>query len=112
MKLLHKALQLDPNNTLATYLLALYIPASMNYRYAEEKEKLLKRAVELRPDWEAPHVQLALLAEPWGYQKMIEEWTAALKFGPDDPFYTRQAERGAGEGRSAETRLRGDASES
>ena len=40
-----------------------------------------------RPDWEAPHVQLALLAEPWGYQKMIEEWTAALKFGPEDPFY-------------------------
>jgi tetratricopeptide (TPR) repeat protein len=87
MKLLRKALELDPNNALATYLLAIYIPVSMNYRYDEEKEKLLKRAAELRPDWEAPHVQLALLAEPWGYQKMIQEWTAALKFGPDDPFY-------------------------
>jgi tetratricopeptide (TPR) repeat protein len=87
MKLLRKALELDPNNALATYLLAMYIPGSMNYRYDEEKEKLLKRAAELRPDWEAPHVQLALLAEPWGYQKIIEEWTAALKFGPDDPFY-------------------------
>jgi len=88
MKLLRQALQLDPNNALATYLLAAYISGSMNYRYNEEKEKLLKRAIELRPDWEAPHVRLALLAEPWGYQQMIEEWTSALKFGPDDPFYT------------------------
>jgi tetratricopeptide (TPR) repeat protein len=87
MKLLRQALQLDPNNALATYLLAMYIPGSMNYRNDEEKKKLLKRAVELRPDWEAPHVQLALLAEPWGYQKMIEEWTAALRLGPDDAFY-------------------------
>jgi len=87
MKLLRKALELDPNNALATYLLAMYIPGGMNYRYDEEKEKLLKRAAELRPDWEAPHAQLALRAEPRGYQKMIEEWTAALKSGPDDPFY-------------------------
>ncbi|MGA7442889.1 MAG: hypothetical protein WBW82_12030, partial [Candidatus Sulfotelmatobacter sp.] len=87
MKLLHKSLELDPDNALATYLLAMYIPGSMNYRYDEEKLELLKRAAELRPDWEAPHVQLALLAEPWGYQKMIVEWTAALRLGPDDPFY-------------------------
>jgi hypothetical protein len=38
-------------------------------------------------EWEAPHVQLASLAESWGYQQMIAEWAAALKFGPDDPFY-------------------------
>jgi len=87
MKLLRKALELDPDNAMATYLIAMYIPGGMNFRYDEEKEKLLKRAIQLRPDWEAPHVQLALLAEPWGYQKMIEEWTIALKFGPDDPFY-------------------------
>lgn len=87
MRLLRHALQLDPNNALATYLLAMYLPGNMNYRYDEEKKKLLKRSIELRPDWEAPHVQLALLAEPWGYQEMIEEWTAAIGFGPDDPFY-------------------------
>jgi tetratricopeptide (TPR) repeat protein len=86
IKLLRKALDFDPNNALATYLLAGYLP-NTDYKLAEEKEKLLKRAAQLRPDWEAPHVQLALLAEPWGYQRMIEEWTAALKFGPDDPFY-------------------------
>jgi tetratricopeptide (TPR) repeat protein len=86
IKLLRKALDFDPNNALATYLLAVYLP-NTDYKLAEEKEKLLKQAAQLRPDWEAPHVQLALLAEPWGYQRMIEEWTAALKFGPDDPFY-------------------------
>jgi tetratricopeptide (TPR) repeat protein len=86
MKLLRKALELDPSNALATYLLAVYIP-NVNYKYVEEKERLLHRAAQLRPDWETPHVQLALLAEPWGYQQMIAEWTAALKFGPDDPFY-------------------------
>jgi len=87
MKLLRRALELDPDNALATYLLAMYIPGKMNYRYDEEKEKLLKRAAELRPDWEAPHAQLALLAGPWRYQTMIEEWTTALKFAPDDTFY-------------------------
>jgi hypothetical protein len=86
IKLLRKALDFDPNNALATYLLAVYLP-NTDYKLAEEKENLLNQAAQLRPDWEAPHVQLALLAEPWGYQRMIEEWTAALKFGPDDPFY-------------------------
>jgi tetratricopeptide (TPR) repeat protein len=86
VKLLRKALDLDPDNALAAYLLAVYIP-NINYKYAEEKERLLNRAAQLRPDWEGPHVQLALLAEPWGYQKMIKEWTAALKLGPDDPSY-------------------------
>lgn len=86
IKLLRNALDLDPNNALATYLLAVYLP-STDYKLAEEKEKLLKQAAQLRPDWEAPHVQLALGAEPWGYQQMIAEWTVALKFGPDDPFY-------------------------
>jgi tetratricopeptide (TPR) repeat protein len=86
IQLLRKALALNPDNALATYLLAVYLP-NTNYRYVEEKEVLLHRAAQLRPDWESPHVQLALLAEPWGYQKMIAEWTAALKFGPDDPFY-------------------------
>jgi hypothetical protein len=33
MKLLREALELDPNNALATYLLAMYIPGGMNYRY-------------------------------------------------------------------------------
>jgi tetratricopeptide (TPR) repeat protein len=86
IKLLRKALDLDPNNALATYLLAVYLP-NTDYKLAEEKEKLLKRAAQLRPAWEAPHVQLALLADQWGYQRMIEEWTAALKLGPDDPVY-------------------------
>jgi len=86
IKLLRKALDLDPNNALATYLLAVYLP-NTDYKLAEEKEKLLKRAAQLRPDWEAPHVQLALLADQWGYQAMIEEWTAALKLGPNDAVY-------------------------
>lgn len=86
VKMLRKALELDPNNSLATYLLAVYIPNS-NCKYVEEKEQLLKRAAQLRPDWEAPHVRLALSAEPYRYQTMIAEWQAALKFGPHDPFY-------------------------
>jgi hypothetical protein len=65
IKLLRKALDFDPNNALATYLLAVYLP-NADYKLAEEKEKLLKQAAKLRPVWEAPHVQLALLAEPWG----------------------------------------------
>jgi tetratricopeptide (TPR) repeat protein len=86
IKLLRKALDLDPNNALATYLLAVYLP-NTDYKLAEEKEKLLQRAAQLRPAWEAPHVQLALLADQLGYQTMIEEWTAALKLGPDDAVY-------------------------
>jgi tetratricopeptide (TPR) repeat protein len=85
-KLLRKALQLNPDNALAAYLLASYLPGT-NYKLVEEKKKLLRRAAQLRPDWDAPHAQLATLAEPSLYDQMIPEWTKAGELAPDDPIY-------------------------
>jgi tetratricopeptide (TPR) repeat protein len=86
VKLLRKAVKLDPNNALATYLLAAFLP-NTDAKSVQEKQKMLKRASALRADWEAPHVQLATLAAPANYEEMIREWAAALELAPDDAVY-------------------------
>jgi tetratricopeptide (TPR) repeat protein len=88
---LRKAIKLDPQNALAIYLLSTCV-GSMNSKQIEEQEKLLRRVIELRPDWDAPHARLASLLGPFRYQESIREWQQAAKLAPDDPIYIAQTD--------------------
>lgn len=99
VKLLRKAIELDSSNALAAYLLASDLPP-LNYKLAEEKQSLFRKASELRPEWDAPLAQLAVLAGPWNYQEMIRDWSQAVELVPDDPGYREQL-RAAREGHAA-----------
>jgi tetratricopeptide (TPR) repeat protein len=83
---LRKAIKLDPQNALAVFLLTTYT-GSLNSVQLEEQEKLLRRVIELRPDWDAPHARLASLLGPFRYEEAIREWQLALTLAPDDTFY-------------------------
>lgn len=89
IKLLRQAVKLDPKNALAAYLLATYLSRS-SFKEVEEKERLLRTASELRPDWDAPLLELAALAAPWNYEEMIRDWSKAAKLQPDDSEYEAQ----------------------
>ena len=86
-KLLPKAVQLDPNNALATYMLGKR-DGRYDYKVLLENVRLLQKAVELRPDWEGAHVNLALtLAQTGKFEASIQEWRKAVELAPDDPVY-------------------------
>jgi tetratricopeptide (TPR) repeat protein len=105
-KLLPKALQLDPNNALANFLLGSLTP-SFTYKQVDEKKRLLEKAVELRPDWEAAHVELArTLAQLGQYEAAIDQWRRLADLAPDDPSYRRTYEDSKKNLGAARARLR------
>ena len=85
-KLLQKAVQLDPDDALALYMLA-GLGDGSDYKSQLEQEQLCHRVIQLRPNWEGPHVLLAGLAGQWDSGRRIAELEQALKLAPDDPGY-------------------------
>lgn len=86
-KLLPKAIQLDPNNALATYLLGKR-DGRFDYKVLLENMRLLRKAVELRPGWEGAHVNLAtVLGQTGKFEEGIQELRRAVELAPDDPVY-------------------------
>ncbi len=83
---LRKAIKLDPQNALAVFLLTTNI-GGMNSVQIEQQKKLLRRVIELRPDWDAAHARLASLLGASRYEEAIREWQLALALAPDDTFY-------------------------
>jgi tetratricopeptide (TPR) repeat protein len=83
---LRKAIKLDPQNALAVFLLTTNI-GGMNSVQIEQQKKLLRRVIELRPDWDAPHARLASLVGASHHEEAIREWQLALALAPDDTFY-------------------------
>jgi hypothetical protein len=83
---LRKATKLDPQNALAIFLLTTNI-GGMNSVQIEQQKKLLRRVIELRPDWDAAHARLASLLGASRYEEAIREWQLALALAPDDTFY-------------------------
>jgi len=104
-KLLQKAIVLDPENALAMYVLASHM-YSGNYKLFEEKRRIFHKAAELRPDWEGPHEQLAMLAKPWQFEEMIAEWSKAVELAPDDPIYRKELESARKAREAASAKLR------
>src|SRR6266853_1401731 len=88
---LRKAIKLDPQNALAVFLLTTNI-GGMNSVQIEQQEKLLRRVIELRPNWDAPHARLAALVGASRYEEAIREWQLALTLAPDDTFYRAKLE--------------------
>ena len=84
---LRKAIKLDPQNALAVFLLTTNSIGGMNSVQIEQQEKLLRRVIELRPNWDAPHARLAALVGASRYEEAIREWQLALTLAPDDTFY-------------------------
>lgn len=104
-KLLPKAIQLDPNNALATYMLGKR-DGRFDYKVQLENVRLLQKAVELRPDWEGVHVGLALtLAQTGRFEEGIQEWRRAVELAPDDPVYRENYERAKGQLEAAKKKL-------
>lgn len=104
-KLLPKAIQLDPSNALATYMLGKR-DGRFDYKVLLENLRLLQKAAELRPDWEGAHVNLALtLAQAGRFEAGIEEWRRAVELAPDDPVYRENYERAKGQLEAAKKKL-------
>lgn len=104
-RLLPKAIRLDPNNALATYMLGKR-DGRFDYKVLLENVRLLQKAVELRPDWEGAHVNLALtLAQIGKFEAGIQEWRRAVELAPDDPVYRENYERAKGQLEAAKKKL-------
>jgi tetratricopeptide (TPR) repeat protein len=110
---LRKAIKLDPQNALAVFLLTTNI-GGMNSVQIEQQKKLLRRVIELRPDWDAPHARLASLVGASRYEEAIHEWQLALALAPDDTFYRatlESLEKGRKEGLEKLTEMEAKAKE-
>jgi len=100
-KLFLKAIALDPNNALATYLFARLLPMS-TYRQFEERRSWLLKAERLRPDWDGIHAELAGMSTP---EEGLRELQKAVELAPDDPIYPAGYEEASNNLKDAQKRM-------